>query len=98
MLSPMVAANTSQTISGVRANRYRVAMAARTTCITMMMWRRSKRSAIQPLDYWALADRRPGACFLLGYARTLLELDLPAVDSDATARRWALFASMALPV
>ena len=32
----------------------------------------------QLLDYWQCAPQRPGACFLLGYARTLLGVELPA--------------------
>ena len=43
------------------------------------------------LDYWECAGPRPGPCFLLGYARTLLGLELPAVPVEPSSRRWHLF-------
>lgn len=48
----------------------------------------------QLLDYWSCAATRPGACFLLGYARTLLAIDLPAVGNEPWARRWTLFGAV----
>ena len=45
----------------------------------------------QLLQYGTLADGTPGCAFLSGYARTLLELDLPEVTGDVGARRWELF-------
>ncbi len=48
----------------------------------------------QLIDYWLCASGRPGACFVLGYARTLLGLDLPPTANDASARRWSLFGTV----
>ena len=49
----------------------------------------------QLVDYWQCAGPAPGACFLAGYARTLLGLELPAAPAgDAGARRWTLFGTM----
>lgn len=45
----------------------------------------------QLVDYWQCASARPGACFLLGYARTLLGIELPAIGVEPQARRWHLF-------
>ncbi|MBL8735669.1 MAG: hypothetical protein JNL12_04520 [Planctomycetes bacterium] len=45
----------------------------------------------QLVDYWQCAGARPGACFLLGYARTLLGIELPAIGIEPQARRWHLF-------
>jgi len=45
----------------------------------------------QLLDYWQCAGPRPGSCFLLGYARTLLGIDLPSGGAEPLARRWSLF-------
>jgi len=45
----------------------------------------------QLVDYWQCASARPGACFLLGYARTLLGIELPAIGIEPQARRWHLF-------
>lgn len=45
----------------------------------------------QLVDYWQCAGARPGACFLLGYARTLLGIELPAIGPEPQARRWHLF-------
>jgi len=48
----------------------------------------------QLLDYAQAAPARPGACFLVGYARNLLGIDLPAGAGDASSRRWALFGAV----
>jgi tetratricopeptide (TPR) repeat protein len=48
----------------------------------------------QIADYWQCAAARPGAAFLLGYARTLLGLDLPTPGVEPAPRRWALFGSV----
>lgn len=48
----------------------------------------------QLLDYWQCAAGRPGACFLLGYARTLLGIELPSVGNEPAARRWSLFGTV----
>jgi hypothetical protein len=48
----------------------------------------------QLLDYWQCAGPRGGACFLLGYAATLLGIELPAPGTDANGRRWALFGTV----
>lgn len=48
----------------------------------------------QLVDYWTCAGPRPGPCFLLGYARTLLGIDLPATGVEPAARRWALFGTV----
>ena len=45
----------------------------------------------QLIDYWQCAGARPGSCFLLGYARTLLGIELPATGNEPLARRWSLF-------
>ena len=45
----------------------------------------------QLLDYAALAGPRPSGAFLLGYARTLLGLDVPEPAGDIAQRRWSLF-------
>ena len=48
----------------------------------------------QLLDYWQCASDRPGASFLLGYARGLLGCELPTPGNEPTARRWALFGTV----
>lgn len=48
----------------------------------------------QLLDYWQCAGGRPGASFLLGYARGLLGCELPTPGNEPTARRWALFGTV----
>ncbi len=48
----------------------------------------------QLTDYWQCAGPRGGTCFLLGYARALLGVELPATGGDANARRWALFGTV----
>lgn len=46
----------------------------------------------QLLDYWQCAATRPGASFLVGYARALLDLDLP--ETSGELRRWSLFGAV----
>lgn len=48
----------------------------------------------QLVDYWQCAGVRPGACFLLGYGRTLLGIELPPTGNDPVARRWTLFGTV----
>ena len=48
----------------------------------------------QLLDYWQCAPRRPGSSFLIGYARALLNWDLPSVGDDESSRRWSLFGTV----
>jgi tetratricopeptide (TPR) repeat protein len=48
----------------------------------------------QLLDYWQCAGARPGSCFLLSYARTLLHLELPVPADEPAARRWSLFGTV----
>jgi hypothetical protein len=48
----------------------------------------------QLLDYWQCAGPRPGSCFLLGYARALLGIELPSSGHEALARRWSLFGTV----
>ncbi|MBK8098605.1 MAG: hypothetical protein IPK26_15955 [Planctomycetes bacterium] len=48
----------------------------------------------QILDLWQLAGARPGSAFLLGYAKTLLGVDLPEPQGDAGLRRWFLFGKL----
>lgn len=45
----------------------------------------------QVLDYAQLAGPRPAGAFLLGYARTLLGVELPSPAGDVSQRRWSLF-------
>jgi tetratricopeptide (TPR) repeat protein len=45
----------------------------------------------QVADLWQLAGTRPGSAFLLGYARTLLGVDLPELGPEAPLHRWFLF-------
>lgn len=45
----------------------------------------------QVLDYAQLAGPRPAGAFLLGYARTLLGIEVPEPAGDITQRRWSLF-------
>jgi tetratricopeptide (TPR) repeat protein len=48
----------------------------------------------QLLDYWQCAGPRSGTCFLVGYARALLGVELPVTATDANARRWSLFGAV----
>ncbi len=45
----------------------------------------------QILELRDLGGGRPGTAFLMGYARTLLGLDLPEPGGDPSQRRWFLF-------
>ncbi|MBM4063426.1 MAG: hypothetical protein FJ265_20345, partial [Planctomycetes bacterium] len=46
------------------------------------------------LDYAQLAGPRPAGAFLVGYARTLLGVDLPETAGDAAQRRWYRFGAV----
>ena len=48
----------------------------------------------QLVDYWQCAGVRPGPCFLMGYARTLLGIELPVLPNEPLARRWSLFGTV----